>query len=79
VVEVLEAVHLLLAGQLFVVVVALDPRWLLRSVSSTTATCSPPIPPTRAPHPGQDEAAYQDEAAHQAAGDCRLTAELTGV
>ena len=34
VVEVLEAVHLLLAGKLFVVVVAVDPRWLLRSVST---------------------------------------------
>jgi hypothetical protein len=34
VVEVLEAVHLLLAGRLFVVVVAVDPRWLLRSITS---------------------------------------------
>ena len=34
VVEVLEAVHLLLAGRLFVVVVAVDPRWLLRSIAA---------------------------------------------
>jgi len=34
VVEVLEAVHLLLAARLFVVVVAVDPRWLLRSLTS---------------------------------------------
>jgi hypothetical protein len=33
VVEMLEAVHLLLAVPLFVVVVAIDPRWLLRSVA----------------------------------------------
>ncbi|HKG02769.1 MAG TPA: P-loop NTPase fold protein [Conexibacter sp.] len=32
VVEVLEAVHLLLASNLFVVVVAVDPRWLLRAL-----------------------------------------------
>ncbi|WP_406630058.1 P-loop NTPase fold protein [Amycolatopsis sp. WGS_07] len=34
VVEVLEAVHLLLALELFVVVVGVDPRWLTRSLSS---------------------------------------------
>ncbi|MFF1779812.1 P-loop NTPase fold protein [Streptomyces virginiae] len=34
VVEMLEAVHLLLAVDLFVVVVAVDPRWLLRAVSA---------------------------------------------
>jgi hypothetical protein len=34
VVEVLEAIHLLLAVRLFVVVVAVDPRWLLRSLTS---------------------------------------------
>ena len=34
VVEVLEAVHLLLAKDLFVVVVAVDARWLLRSVDT---------------------------------------------
>ncbi|MFK0251480.1 P-loop NTPase fold protein [Amycolatopsis azurea] len=33
VVRVLEAVHLLLALELFVVVIGVDPRWLLRSVS----------------------------------------------
>jgi hypothetical protein len=33
VVEVLEAVHLLLAVPLFVVVVAVDPRWLLRALT----------------------------------------------
>jgi hypothetical protein len=34
VVEMLEAIHLLLAVNLFVVVVAIDPRWLLRSVAA---------------------------------------------
>ncbi|WP_432847846.1 P-loop NTPase fold protein [Amycolatopsis sp. CA-161197] len=34
VVEVLEAIHLLLALELFVVVVGVDPRWLVRSLSS---------------------------------------------
>ena len=34
VVEVLEAVHLLLAVELFTVVVAVDPRWLLRSLTT---------------------------------------------
>ncbi len=34
VIEVLEAVHLLLASNLFVVVVAVDPRWLLRALRS---------------------------------------------
>jgi hypothetical protein len=34
VVDVLQAVHLLLAFELFVVVVGVDPRWLLRSVQS---------------------------------------------
>jgi hypothetical protein len=34
VVDVLQAVHLLLAMELFVVVVGVDPRWLLRSLSS---------------------------------------------
>ena len=32
VIEVLEAVHLLLASNLFVVVVAVDPRWLMRAL-----------------------------------------------
>ncbi|MFI0719782.1 P-loop NTPase fold protein [Streptomyces sp. NPDC021224] len=34
VVEMLEAIHLLLAVELFVVVVAIDPRWLLRAISA---------------------------------------------
>ncbi|MET9088977.1 P-loop NTPase fold protein [Streptomyces sp. NPDC004237] len=34
VMEMLEAIHLLLAVELFVVVVAIDPRWLLRSVAA---------------------------------------------
>ncbi|MEV4238010.1 P-loop NTPase fold protein [Nocardia sp. NPDC049737] len=34
VVEVLQAVHLLLAFELFIVVVGVDPRWLLRSLRS---------------------------------------------
>ena len=32
VVEVLEAVHLILALELFVVIIAVDPRWLLQSL-----------------------------------------------
>ena len=34
VVEMLEAIHLLLAVPLFVVVVAVDPRWLLRAIAA---------------------------------------------
>lgn len=34
VVEMLEAIHLLLAVELFVVVVAIDPRWLLRAIAA---------------------------------------------
>src|SRR5579871_849655 len=34
VVDILQAVHLLLAYELFVVVVSVDPRWLLRSLES---------------------------------------------
>ena len=34
VVEMLEAIHLLLAIRLFVVVVAVDPRWLLRAIAA---------------------------------------------
>ncbi|MEU6140209.1 P-loop NTPase fold protein [Streptomyces sp. NPDC047081] len=34
VVELLEAIHLLLAVNLFVVVVAIDPRWMLRAVTA---------------------------------------------
>jgi hypothetical protein len=34
VVQVLEAIHLLLAVDLFVVVVAVDPRWLLRAITA---------------------------------------------
>jgi hypothetical protein len=34
VVEMLEAIHLLLALRLFVVVVAVDPRWLLRAIAA---------------------------------------------
>jgi KAP family P-loop domain len=54
VVEMLDAIHLLLAVPLFVVVVAVDPRWLLRSLGTpshgagtTTAAvcCSVPISP----------------------------------
>ncbi|MFL5799049.1 MAG: P-loop NTPase fold protein [Actinomycetota bacterium] len=37
VVDVLQAVHLLLAFELFVVVVGVDPRWLLRSVQTQYA------------------------------------------
>jgi KAP family P-loop domain/TIR domain/Clp amino terminal domain, pathogenicity island component len=37
VVEVLQAVHLLLAFPLFIVVVGVDPRWLLRSLETQTA------------------------------------------
>lgn len=45
VVEVLQAVHLLLALDLFVVVVGVDPRWLLHSLRDqyrTTLTAPPP-------------------------------------
>jgi hypothetical protein len=38
VVEVLQAVHLLLAFPLFIVVVGVDPRWLLRSLQSHSAS-----------------------------------------
>ncbi|MDQ3274837.1 MAG: P-loop NTPase fold protein, partial [Actinomycetota bacterium] len=46
VVELLEAVHLLLAVPLFVVVVAVDPRWLLRAVAvHYQDLLEPPAPP----------------------------------
>lgn len=38
VVDILQAVHLLLAYELFVVVVSVDPRWLLRSLESRFST-----------------------------------------
>ena len=46
VVEVLEAVHLLLAFDLFVVVVAVDARWLERSRTNriTHANAKAPVP-----------------------------------
>lgn len=53
VVEVLEAVHLLLAFELFVVVVAVDSRWLLRSLQEHYATqlsVRPPEAPDSDPH-----------------------------
>lgn len=40
VVEVLQAVHLLLAFPLFIVVVGVDPRWLLRSLETESAVFS---------------------------------------
>ena len=43
VVEMLEAIHLLLAVPLFVVVVAVDPRWLLRAIAALTATFPGPL------------------------------------
>lgn len=42
VVQVLEAVHLLMASELFVVVVAVDPRWLLHSLERHHLTGSMP-------------------------------------
>jgi hypothetical protein len=42
VVEVLQAVHLLLAFPIFVVVVAVDHHWLLTSLESTIGSCSRP-------------------------------------
>ena len=42
VVQVLQAVHLLLAMELFVVVVGVDPRWLLRSLQETLPRASWP-------------------------------------
>jgi hypothetical protein len=51
VIEVLEAVHLMLALELFVVVVAVDARWLIRSLEyhyrelfSTGTDKAPPCP-----------------------------------
>jgi hypothetical protein len=38
VVDILQAIHLLLAYELFVVVVSVDPRWLLRSLESRFTT-----------------------------------------
>ena len=46
VVDVLQAVHLLLAMELFVVVVGVDPRWLLRSLSSCHHEIFDPAPAT---------------------------------
>jgi hypothetical protein len=49
VVEMLEAVHLLLAVDLFVVVVAVDPRWLLSAITAhyrdVLAAPNPPVDP----------------------------------
>ena len=50
VVEMLEAIHLLLAVPLFVVVVAVDPRWLLRAIAAhyrdlLQAAAGPASPP----------------------------------
>ncbi|WP_327292773.1 P-loop NTPase fold protein [Streptomyces sp. NBC_01198] len=60
VVEVLQAVHLLLALDLFVVVIGVDPRWLVRSLSSHYGelldTGVPPAPdePDRRPVTPED-------------------------
>lgn len=49
VVEMLEAIHLLLAVELFVVVVAVDPRWLLRAIAAHyRELLDTPGPPTAA-------------------------------
>lgn len=49
VVEMLEAIHLLLAVELFVVVVAVDPRWLLRAIAAHyRELLDTPGPPTTA-------------------------------
>ena len=61
VVEMLEAVHLLLAVPLFVVIVAVDPRWLLRAIGlhyreilTSTSTADPNETPTPA-DPADDD------------------------
>ena len=54
VVEVLEAVHLLLASELFVVVVAVDPRWLVRSLEHRYAAEMPEIKSNPGPATPQD-------------------------
>lgn len=56
VVEVLQAVHLLLAYPLFVVVVSVDPRWLLRSLEDSFS----PLKPVRAGDGEVWEATPQD-------------------
>jgi len=68
VVEMLEAIHLLLAVDLFVVVVAVDPRWLLRAIAAHYRDLlhSDPAPadPTPAdPDPDADADADADAAA----------------
>ena len=63
VVEMLEAIHLLLAVELFVVVVAVDPRWLLRAITahyrdllhSTDDTLTAPGPEVRVVDPDDEE------------------------
>ena len=51
VLEVLEAVHLLLAFDLFVVVVAVDARWLSHALSSELAALKPSVTGERQPSP----------------------------
>jgi KAP-like P-loop domain-containing protein len=56
VVDVLQAVHLLLAFKLFVVVVGVDPRWLLHSLKQHSTAFQPPkndgaaVPPDEQSH-----------------------------
>jgi KAP family P-loop domain len=60
VVEMLEAIHLLLAVPLFVVVVAVDPRWLLRAVTAhyrdLLQAPAPPASPARDSQVDPDDA-----------------------
>lgn len=51
VVEVLEAVHLLLAFPLFVVVVGVDPRWLAHALSVHHTALTEPLPQSAAHQP----------------------------
>jgi WD40 repeat protein len=54
VVAILEAIHLLLAVPLFVVVVAVDPRWLLRAISAHYRDLLHVAQPSISPHTGDD-------------------------
>jgi WD40 repeat protein len=66
VVEVLEAVHLLLALPLFVVVVAVDPRWLLQSLRLhySELLASSGAPPGADGKPSGDEDAWLSTPGH---------------
>jgi hypothetical protein len=56
VIEVLQAVHLLLAFPLFVVVVAVDSRWLANSLADHYPALATPVKPATTPSPNGDAA-----------------------